>query len=140
MTIFESIDHFRGESKLSTWIYRITISKSLNHLKAKNRKKRFAPLIRLFNKERIEQRIPLPQSSLPAYELENKEGLEALMLALAKLPENQRVAFTLCKQEEMSYEMIADIMHTSIPAVESLLHRAKNNLKKLLYKYYSESI
>jgi RNA polymerase sigma-70 factor (ECF subfamily) len=50
MEVFESIHSFRGESRLSTWIYRIAVTKSLNHLKSQKRKKRFAALVSLFGR------------------------------------------------------------------------------------------
>ncbi len=72
----------------------------------------------------------------PESETENNERARVLSWALAKLPENQRVAFTLSKYDELSYEEISRVMDTSIPSVESLIHRAKLNLRKILYKYY----
>ena len=55
------------------------------------------------------------------------------------LPDNQRIAFTLHKLEGQSYMEIAEIMNTSLYAVESLMSRAKANLKKQLNKYYSNN-
>jgi RNA polymerase sigma-70 factor (ECF subfamily) len=52
------------------------------------------------------------------------------------LPENQRIAFTLIKAEGLRYEEVAEIMHISIKAVESLMHRAKEQLRKQLQQYY----
>jgi RNA polymerase sigma-70 factor (ECF subfamily) len=59
-----------------------------------------------------------------------------LFAAIDKLPEGQRVAFTLHKLEGLSYENIAEIMQNTLPAVESLMHRARQNLRKTLKKYY----
>jgi RNA polymerase sigma-70 factor (ECF subfamily) len=55
---------------------------------------------------------------------------------MQKLPENQRIAFTLIKAEGLSYEETADIMSVTVKAVEALMHRAKDNLKKYLQSYY----
>ncbi|MBN8545488.1 MAG: RNA polymerase sigma factor [Ignavibacteria bacterium] len=138
--VFESIGSFRVESKLSTWIYRITISKSLNFLKSAKRKKRFAITIRLFGKENVEDRVTGKESDTPAGELEKKEMIAVLNLALDRLPENQKVAFLLSKNDEMSYEEISEVMNLSISAVESLLHRAKVNLRRILFNYYKKNL
>jgi len=76
----------------------------------------------------------------PDEELETKERARILNWALDKLPDNQRIAFTLSKYDELSYREISLIMNTSIPSIESLLHRAKANLKKKLHRYYSEHL
>ena len=61
-----------------------------------------------------------------------------LFKAIDRLPENQKIAFTLHKLEGLSYQEISDIMKTSVSSVESLMHRAKNNLKKLLTGEYEK--
>jgi RNA polymerase sigma-70 factor (ECF subfamily) len=63
-----------------------------------------------------------------------------LSWALEKLPDNQRIAFTLSKYKELSYEEISSVMNVSIPSVESLIHRAKTSLRKSLTKYYEKHL
>jgi len=135
--VYLSIKSFKGESKLSTWLYRITISKALDHEKKKKRKKRFGLVQSLFgyiDNEQPEQ----TEFNHQGVQLEKKENAAELFKALKKLPENQRIAFTLQKLEGQSNQEIAEIMNTSLYAVESLMGRAKANLKKLLYNYYHE--
>ena len=135
--VYLSIKSFKGESKLSTWLYRITISKALDHEKKKKRKKRFGLVQSLFgyvDNEQPEQ----TEFNHPGVQLEKKENAAELFKALKKLPEKQRIAFTLQKLEGQSNQEIAEIMNTSLYAVESLMGRAKANLKKLLYNYYHE--
>jgi RNA polymerase sigma-70 factor (ECF subfamily) len=135
--VYLSIKSFKGESKLSTWLYRITISKALDHEKKKKRKKRFGLVQSLFgyiDNEQPEQ----TEFNHPGVQLEKKENAAELFKALKKLPEKQRIAFTLQKLEGQSNQEIAEIMNTSLYAVESLMGRAKVNLKKLLYNYYHE--
>jgi RNA polymerase sigma factor (sigma-70 family) len=67
---------------------------------------------------------------------EQKENAAILFKAIERLPENQRIAFTLHKLELLSYQEVAAVMETTVSAVESLLHRSKNNLKKELELYY----
>ena len=138
--LFESINSFRAEAQLSTWIYRIAVTKSLNHIKSLKRKKRFAMVVSLFSEDKVEENIAAPENMNPDQELENQERAKILTWALDKLPENQRVAFTLSKYKEMSYEEISSMMNMSIPSVESLIHRAKTNLKKELYGYYKNHV
>lgn len=140
LEVFRSIESFRADSKLSTWIYRIAVTKSLNHLKAQKRKKRFAIIVRLFGDDEMENKIPSPDELNPQNDLENKERAGILTLALDKLPENQRIAFILSKYKELSYEEIALVLNTSLSAVESLIFRAKKNLKKILYNYYKKQM
>ncbi len=136
--VFESIQSFRGESRLSTWIYRIAVTKCLNHLKRLKTKKRFAMLVSLFEKEGGIERLPSPESMSPDRNLENQERARVLAMALEQLPTNQRIAFTLSTHDEFSYEEISSIMNTSISSVESLIHRARTRLKKILSGYYRE--
>ncbi len=138
--VYRSIKNFRGESKLSTWIYRIAVTKSLDYLKAQKRKKRFAYLKSIFGDEELEKQLPMNNVTNPDTILENKNRIEILMNALSTLPESQRVAFTLSKYDELSYKEIAEILGTTIPSVESLIHRAKKNLKKKLYTYYKKNL
>jgi RNA polymerase sigma-70 factor, ECF subfamily len=138
--VFESIGKFRANSKLSTWIYRITITKSINQLKSLKRKKRSAVLTSLFGEEEMENELHEPETMSPQRELENQDRARVLSWALEKLPENQRIAFTLSKYKEMSYEEISQVLNTSIPSIESLIHRAKNNLKKILFNYYKKHL
>lgn len=76
----------------------------------------------------------------PGIDLENREKANVLFKAIDMLPENQKVAFTLCKIEDLSYSEISEIMKTSVASVESLLHRAKENLRKHLYIYYKNNL
>lgn len=62
--------------------------------------------------------------------MEKKERATELFKALKKIPDNQRIAFTLHKMEGLSYQDIAEIMNSTLYAVESLMTRAKTNLKK----------
>jgi RNA polymerase sigma factor (sigma-70 family) len=136
-TIYLQIDQFKGESKFTTWIYRIALNKCQEHIRAKSRKKRFGFLTTL---DKAEVGSGLHANFMhPGIELENQERAAILFAALEKLPENQRIAFTLHKIDGIPYEEIASMMDTSLSAIESLLFRARQNLKKLLHDYYEEN-
>jgi RNA polymerase sigma-70 factor (ECF subfamily) len=128
---FRSIQSFKGESKISTWLYRIATTRSLDLLRTRKSKKRFGFLQRLFNNKEELQFDP-PDFNHPGVVLERKENAAKLFKAIARLPENQKAAFTLHKLEDLSYQEISEVLQTTIPAVESLMHRAKQNLRKML--------
>ena len=133
--VFESIGSFKEESKFSTWIYRITVSKSLDHLRKKKRKKRFAFIQSLYGKNEAVMIEP-PDFFHPGVKMENKENAAVLFKAIEQLPANQKTAFLLNKIENLSYQEISEVMKSSEPAVDALLQRAKKNLKKTLKEYY----
>jgi len=128
--IFRSLKNFKGESSLSTWIYRIASTKSIDLLRSKKRKKRLVFLSR--NTELDE--IPAESSNIS----EVNELKKALEFAMNRIPENQRIALTLNKIDDFKIKEISEIMNTSPKAVESLLSRGKSNLRKQLEKHYEE--
>jgi RNA polymerase sigma-70 factor (ECF subfamily) len=136
--LFRSLEQFREEAKLSTWIYRIAVTKSLDHLRRVKRKKRFSSLKRIIGVTDPAEEIAAPGNENPADALAGNERAEILQEALNSLPDSQKTAFLLSKQEGYSQQEIADILKTSVSAVESLVHRAKKNLQNKLYAYYSE--
>jgi RNA polymerase sigma-70 factor (ECF subfamily) len=130
--IYRSLKNFKGECALSTWIYRIATSKSIDHIRKKNRKKRSV----LFNRN-IEPDETKYQNGTE-YDTEKKERISALYKTMARLPENQRIALTLNKIEGFSYKEISQIMKTTPKAVESLISRGKENMRKKLEIHYNE--
>ena len=134
--VYESLDGFREEAQLSTWIYRITINKALDFEKRKRRHRHGGLLKRIFSVKEEEEPVNFDH---PGAQLDSKEKAAVLFKALKKLPENQQVAFTLHKIEGLPYKEVAEVMETSLYAVESLMVRAKNGLKKILEKYYQSS-
>ena len=129
--VFRSINSFKGGSKLSTWIYRITTSRALDLLRSRKSKKRSGFIQRLFG-EGNEPIHELPDFHHPGIALDQKENAAQLFKAIDQLPEKQKIAFTLHKLEDLNYQEIGDVMKTSVAAVESLMHRAKLNLRKIL--------
>ena len=124
--VFESLGRFRFESKLSTWLYRIAVNRSIKHCKSP-RGRAIKIDIDSWKQQEVAQSVEMPQQQI----LEEQEQIELLHKAIDKLPENQRTALILNKYEELSYKEIADVMGVSLSSVESLLFRAKNNLEKI---------
>jgi RNA polymerase sigma factor (sigma-70 family) len=136
--VYQSVSSFKGDSKFSTWLYRIAVSKALDHEKKKKRKKRFGFVQQLFGGPDEEQ-VHAVEFNHPGVQMEKKESANELFNALKQIPDNQRIAFTLHKLEGQSYQEVAEIMNTTLYAVESLMGRAKSNLKKELSNYYQKS-
>jgi RNA polymerase sigma-70 factor (ECF subfamily) len=137
--ITSAIYRFKGDSKLSTWMYRIVTNLALYHLRSKKRKKRFGFLFSIDDTENKSNPIQnLKSTDTPHQVLEEKEKSKILFSALNQLPENQRIAFILHNMEQQSYKEICEIMELSLSAVESLIFRAKQNLRKQLEELYHE--
>jgi RNA polymerase sigma factor (sigma-70 family) len=120
----KSLDKFRNESNHGTWLYRITINKSLDFLKAKKRKKRFF----WFTNELSEN--DSVEFNHPGVLIEHKEETAFIFSCINELPDNQKTALILNKIEQLSIAEIAGVMELSAKAVESLIQRAKTNLSK----------
>ena len=139
LSVHLSVQHFKNDSKLTTWIYRIAVTKSLDAIRMKKRKKRFGFMRAMFENLSNEPIFDKPNFDHPGVLLENKERATILFKAIDKLPENQKAAFLLNKIEQLSYNEVAAILQTSVAAVESLLFRAKQNLQRILANYYEQN-
>lgn len=128
--VYQSIKSFKGESKLSTWIYRIAVTKSLEEIKKRNRKKRFGSIAKLLHLD--ETSNWLSGGLMPDKKIHEDDKMKEIKFALNKLPDNQRIAFTLSKIDGYSNTEIAEIMDTTIIAVESLISRAKKKVSSEL--------
>lgn len=141
MKVHQSVSGFREDATLDTWLYRIAVTTSLDHLR---RRKRKTPWKFTFSvgseaartEEKAEDRPAWDQVELfhPGLALEEKERAQALYAAIDSLPENQRTAVILHYIQGLKYQEISEIMATSFSSVESLLFRARKNLEKMLSK------
>jgi len=139
MEVFGSAHEFRFDASVSTWIYRLTVNKCLDRIRHRKRQKRFAFISSLFNSETGNPDFDLPDFNHPGILLENKEKAAILFKAINRLPENQKSAFILKQVEGLSQKEISEIMKTGEKAVESLIQRAKANLRKILSDYYDQT-
>jgi RNA polymerase sigma-70 factor (ECF subfamily) len=133
--VFFSIENFRKDASLATWLYRVAVNKSINFL---NRVKKKAKE-NLVNDADIAA-VWASDKTTPEGDMELRERNAALYAAIDSLPENQRVAFTMSKCDELSYKEIADVMGLSVSSVESLIHRAKLGMQKKMIKWYKNEI
>jgi RNA polymerase sigma-70 factor (ECF subfamily) len=135
--VFRSVRNFRVDAKISTWLYRIAVNRSLNFIRDNKRKKWFQS----FEDVVTTRNLPLNSDKhleTPAAELENMQRANIIHEAIDSLPENQKTAFTLNKYEDLSYKEISEVMDLSVSSVESLIHRAKIGLQKKLYTCYKK--
>ncbi len=127
--IFHAIGKFRGEAKLSSWIYRVAVNTCLK----KERRKKLTNLMSLeflFQDKEIFQ--PVSPEDSPDQQMETSETEQIVQQAIRHLPARQKTAIILHRYEHLSYTEIASVMEISLSAVESLLHRAKENLSEKL--------
>ena len=124
--IWKSAPRYRPTAKFTTWLFRITRNLVFNELR---RKRHFVDQADEMP-EPAERRDQEPDKVLMKGELQS-----AIQNAIDQLPESQRLAIILRRYEGMAYEEIAAVMGTTVPAVKSILFRARAELRELLEKY-----
>jgi len=130
--VWQAAKTYRPEAKFTTWLYRITANLCFNELKSSRRRKWFS-----FHRSDEEGEYTLEETladRAPSAEdlLLEKERSRQISDALQSLPNNQRMALVLKRYDDLSYQEIAQVIGCSIPAVESLLVRAKKTLQEKL--------
>ena len=124
--VWKSAPRYRPTAKFTTWLFRITRNLVFNELR---RKRHFA--------DQAEE-IPEPTErgdKEPDRVLMGEELQLAIQDAINRLPDSQRMAIILRRYEEMAYEEIAKVMGTTVPAVKSILFRARAELRERLARY-----
>lgn len=121
--VWTSIDNFRGDSKLSTWLYRIAINEAITFL----------------NKQRTSNNISMDDADtflLSRLESDDYFDGDAAQLQLQKavltLPEKQRIVFNMRYFDEMKYEDMSDILETSVGALKASYHHAVKKIEEFL--------
>ena len=127
--VHQTISQFRSDAALSTWLYRLATSRALKNRQKARAKKRFAYFTSLlgFDNAVLHE---VPDHAHPLALLEGQQQLRLLLDHVARLPDQQQVAFTLRHEQELSYGEIAAVLNVTVPAVESLLFRARPTLRK----------
>lgn len=137
--VYKSVGKFRGDAKLSTWMYRIATTKSLERIRKQKTQKRFAFFQSLTGGDKDYETTSHATFEHPGVLLEHKEQAQTLFSTIKTLPENQRIAFTLHKVEGLPYQEIAEVLGTSVSSVESLMFRARKSLQQKLKTYYEKN-
>jgi RNA polymerase sigma-70 factor (ECF subfamily) len=138
LEIMKSISRYQKKATLNTWVYRITVNKSLDHLRRQKRRSIFQTVGSILKGSPDGMKSIENELATVDTRNDDKEKRNILDSAVNSLSESQRIAFVLNKYEELTYKEIAEIMNLSLSSVESLIHRAKLNLQKKLVNYFSE--
>ena len=130
--VWKSAARYRPTAKFTTWLFKITRNLVFNELRRRKRH----PATPLEHEEEEHFFQPADESGLsPDASLLDAELNHAIQLAIDALPETQRMAVVLRRYEEMPYEDIAEVLGLSVPAVKSVLFRARTELRERLRKY-----
>jgi RNA polymerase sigma-70 factor (ECF subfamily) len=130
--VWKSARRYVPRAKFTTWLLKITRNLVFNELR---RSKRHAHIP--LQSEPGAEEIPLKDETNPAPDasLLETELQRAIEEAIMQLPESQRMALVLRRYEQLSYEQIAEVLDLSVPAVKSVLFRARTELRTRLSKY-----
>src|SRR5689334_17060928 len=134
--VYKSASRYERTAKFSTWLFTIARNLCLNEIRRRSRHP--AESLDATHPESEDQ--PLHQiedrvSTSPPEQMLRGELEEKIAQALAELPENQRTALLLCRQDELSYEEMAEVLDCSLSATKSLIHRGRETLKTKLKPY-----
>ncbi|MBR5612525.1 MAG: RNA polymerase sigma factor [Bacteroidaceae bacterium] len=121
-----NIGYFRAEAKMSTWLYRIALNECLTFL----------------NREKANNHTSIDDADTEKLNqlegdiyFDGNEGQKALLRAINKLPEKQRIIFNLKYFKEMKYDEISEILGTSIGALKASYHHAVKKIEAFLEKH-----
>lgn len=135
LRIWRNARRYRPDAKFTTYLFTITRNLVFNETRRRGRKKEVSANER---EETAHQVIEASADYRPDNEMLQNELREAVDAAIAALPENQRMAVVLRRYEGMPYEEIATVLKLSVPAVKSLLFRARTTLRESLASYLDE--
>ncbi len=129
--VWQHAGRFRGGSRFSTWLYRIAVNLCLDHRQQEKTNTGASSSLSAGDEDSAAGRAD-DRAIPPDQILERQESRKLVQDAVGRLPGQQRLAIILNRFEGRSYREIAELMGLSLPAVESLLFRAKGNLLKML--------
>ena len=135
LRVFKNASRYEPKASFKSWLYTIATNLSKNEIRNRARRNTY------FLEDMVEENEDVYHSEFmidtryqPDILYEKKERQQLIKKTLKQLPENQRLALTLVTYQELSYEEISEILNCSTGAVKSLIHRARQNMKKLLIK------
>lgn len=131
--VWKSAARYEPSAKFTTWLMTIARNLIFNEMRRRQRN-RLVPM-ETEQDDAPQQQFADEGAAAPSEQLLDTELQGAIEEAIASLPENQRIAIVLRRYENMPYEEIAKVLKTSVPAVKSILFRARADLKERLKKY-----
>jgi len=130
--VWKSAARYQPTAKFTTWLFKIARNLVFNELRRRKRH----PVTPLQHEEEEHFFQPADSGGMtPDASLLDSELNDAIQMAIDALPETQRLAIILRRYEEMPYEEIGEILNLSVPAVKSVLFRARAELRQQLRKY-----
>ena len=136
LQVYKSAKRYESRAKFSTWLFTIARNLCLNEIRRRSRHPADSlEEAHAEHEDQPRQQFEDQSNVLPPEQLLHGELAQKIEEALAGLPENQRTAILLCRQEELSYEEIAEILGCSLSATKSLIHRGRETLKEKLKPY-----
>jgi RNA polymerase sigma-70 factor, ECF subfamily len=133
MRVWKHAARYQPSAKFTTWLMTITRNLVFNELRRRRRSQQVS--MDADEGDTIRHQFVDEQAAAPSEEMLDSELHEAIDSAIASLPEAQRLAIVLRRYQGMPYEEIAEVLKTSVPAVKSILFRARAELKARLKKY-----
>ena len=143
LRVFRARERYEPGAKFSTWLFTIANNVASNALRSRSRRREVrvpegngadsAPLA-------LDQLAKAASGFMPTRALDKAEQAEVVRQAVGALSERQRLALLLAKFEGMSYQDIAITMDLTVPAIKSLLSRARVNLKEILTPYVEQGV
>lgn len=129
---YQALSRFRGDSRFSTWIYRVCVNASLDHLRKKQKQPPHSLDEPLYLKESSVTREVADESENVEDSVETKFMSSDVLAILKEIDPAHRAIILLCDVRGYSYQEIADILGLSMGTVKSRLHRARNMVRRLL--------
>jgi RNA polymerase sigma-70 factor (ECF subfamily) len=134
--VYKSAHRYRASARFSTWLFTIARNLCLNEIRRRSRHR--AESLDAPHPEQGDRpghQFEDVKSFSPPDALLHEELEQKIQQALSELPDNQRIAILLCRQDELSYEDIARVLGCSLSATKSLIHRGRETLKQKLKPY-----
>lgn len=132
---WQALKSFKGDSSFFTWIYRIAVNKTINHLKQRKRRNHISLNDLDLNAEHDPDLVALISDKTPRREVNLAELQEKLNAAMQRLSETHRLVVTLHDIQGLSHEEISKIMHCNVGTVRSRLFYARQQLQAHLSDY-----
>jgi len=133
--VYQAADRYETSAKFSTWLFTIARHSCLNEIRRRSRHPAESMDADSDDNEQPARQYPDARAPSAPDALLSRELEEKIQEALDALPEKQRLAVLMCRQEDQSYEEIAQTLGTSVSATKSLIHRGRETLKQKLKPY-----
>jgi RNA polymerase sigma-70 factor (ECF subfamily) len=138
---YKAAHRYESSARFSTWLFTIARNVALNELRRRHRHP--ADSLDALTEEREDhpgRQLENTKTESPPHALLRVELEQKVNDALAELPENQRTAILLCREEELSYEDIAKVLGVTLSATKSLIHRGRETLRQQLKPYLHSGV